>query len=262
MAKDTLWFPHDYNSRNSDNTKELIDEYGSAGYGEYWIISEMLHEEDGSKIELTDRFYRRGAKSTKFTLDQYKKFIEDCCTWLGVFRQDGNFIFIDRVVRNKEGRERIRNKRIEAGKKGGEANASNIKANATQNEANASKIEANGKQNEANSSTLHNTIVIPHKEDNTSTKVEDINISAEILKKYEKNEWFDWPNAKLIIQRKEDFATKIKPYIENFGKELCNDFWFYWTQPQTSKNGKLAWHGEKKFDIQARLRTFQKNQKK
>lgn len=100
-------------------------------------------------------------------------------------------------------------------------------------------------------------------------KEEEINISEEILKKYSKNEWFNLPEAKIIILKKEEFAAKIKPFVldEHTGegkyeKKLCTDFWYYWGQPITNGNGKLAWEAEKKFDIDARLRTFRRNQNK
>lgn len=70
---------------------------------------------------------------------------------------------------------------------------------------------------------------------------------------------FTLKGEELIKKKKDDFADKLKPFIEKFGKELCNDFWFYWTQPNEQKT-KIRKDGEKYFDIAARLRTFHRNQ--
>jgi len=252
MAKDTLWFPHDYNARADEKTAALIGEYGALGYGVFQIITEILHEEDGSKIEYSEKKIRRLAGICKVKYDELKAIIDDCINVFDLWITDGEYFYSERVKRNKEDRERIRSKRMEAGKRGGEANASKIKAN-------ASKKVANGKQNVANSSTGQDITVIPSKEAITSSLEEDINISADLQKKYSKNEWFGWKVAKEIITKKEAFTEKIKPFVADYGATLCNDFWYYWTQPMTNRSGKLAYEAEKKFDIDARLRTFKTN---
>ncbi|MBN2786936.1 MAG: DUF4373 domain-containing protein [Paludibacteraceae bacterium] len=43
MAKDTFYFPHDYNPRSDDKIKPLIRKYGMTGYGAFWAIVEDLY---------------------------------------------------------------------------------------------------------------------------------------------------------------------------------------------------------------------------
>ena len=251
MAKDKPWFPHEYFSRADRKFEELLPQYGSVLYGEYWIIVEELHKADDSRIELTDKFYRVRARSANMSVDNYKQMIDDCCTKEGPFILQEGYITIPRVLKNKTDRQDIVNKRREAGKKGGEANALRIEANALKN-------EAKEKQNEANRSTGQDRT---GQDNSIVSSKEDIYISDELKKKYEKNEWFKWKCADTIIRSKEAFKDKIKPFVEKYGADLCNDFWYYWTQPQTNKSGKIAWELEKKFDIDARLRTFRNNNK-
>lgn len=242
MAKDTLWFPHDYHSRDNEKIKELIDEYGSLGYGEYWIIAEMLHEDDTNRIELSERFYRVRAKTARMSIDTYKVFIEDCA---GKFQlmiiQDG-FLTMDRVERNKEKRTILKNGRSEAGKVGAAkrwGKNGNCHKKEGKNMANAIKTIANANSKMANDAKRR-------EEDSNTPSIEgDINIPPT-----------DW------IKEKRDKLTKmIAPYVNKYGKELCNDFWYYWGQPHKTLK-QLKWEGEQYFDVDARLRTFKSNANK
>lgn len=259
MAKDTFYFPHDYNARNDDKTVELIEDYGSVAYGEYWIIAEILHEEEESKIELTDRFYRIRSKAARMDIETYKKFIDECCSKYQLMINENGFLRIARVDRNKEKRMDVRIKRSQAGKAG-----------MTKRWAENNNCYENDDKNITNViepiTLVNNKITNDNKErkvkeikESTSSKEEDINISPELKKKYEKNEWYAWPVAAKIIKKKEQFREDVRPFIEEFGKDLCIDFWYYWTQPTTDKSGKIAFEKEKKFDIISRLRTFRTN---
>jgi hypothetical protein len=62
---------------------------------------------------------------------------------------------------------------------------------------------------------------------------------------------------KLKILEKE-FYNSLIPYVAEFGKELVREFYDHWKQPNPSRT-KLGWQIEKKWDLEARLRTFQRN---
>lgn len=121
MGKNTYYFSHDYNARNDEKIIELIEDYGTVAYGEYWIIAELLHEEETGRIELTDRFYRLRAKQARMTIDTYKEFIDDCCKKYELLLCENGYISSERVDRNKEGRQIVRQERSEAGKAGANA---------------------------------------------------------------------------------------------------------------------------------------------
>jgi hypothetical protein len=65
---------------------------------------------------------------------------------------------------------------------------------------------------------------------------------------------------KLKILEKE-FYNSLIPYVAEFGKELVREFYDHWKQPNQSRT-KLGWQIEKKWDVEARLRTFQRNNEK
>lgn len=241
MAKDTLWFPHDYNARADEKTAELIIQHKATGYGVFQIITEILHEEDDSRIEYEEKKLKRLAATCGLPYEDFKAIIDDCIHTHEVWILEDGYFFSDRVIRNKADRERIRQIRVENGRRGGVANASKIKAFASKKVANATKNSSGAiaplKQNEANGSTGQDKT----EQNNSSTNVEDINMAADWLK-----------------QRRDEFKERVKPFVEKYGKELCNDFWYYWTQPH-QKLKQIRWDSEKFFDIDARLRTFKNN---
>lgn len=61
-----------------------------------------------------------------------------------------------------------------------------------------------------------------------------------------------------LQEKKDIFKKMVAPFVDKYGKELCNDFWYYWVQPHKTLK-QVKWEGEKYFDIDARLRTFKKN---
>lgn len=63
-----------------------------------------------------------------------------------------------------------------------------------------------------------------------------------------------------IDERKLKFATTLKPFLDLYGKELLNDFYAYWTEPNKS-NTKLKFELEKTWGLERRLNTWAKNDK-
>ncbi|MBA7552234.1 hypothetical protein ES705_44792 [subsurface metagenome] len=50
MKKDTFYFPHDYHARMDLRIQPLIYKYGVWGYGVFWALIEILHEENENAI--------------------------------------------------------------------------------------------------------------------------------------------------------------------------------------------------------------------
>jgi hypothetical protein len=60
-----------------------------------------------------------------------------------------------------------------------------------------------------------------------------------------------------IDSRKKDFAALLQPYIETYGREMLNEFYFYWTEPNQRKT-KMKYEMEKTWSIERRLNTWSK----
>ena len=58
-------------------------------------------------------------------------------------------------------------------------------------------------------------------------------------------------------EKKVAFRLLIAPFVEKFGRDLCNDFYLYWTE--TTKDNKLRWEKETAFDVSRRLANWKKN---
>lgn len=82
----------------------------------------------------------------------------------------------------------------------------------------------------------------------------------------QKGSYKDKDNNKIIIKednidsRKLKFASTLEPFIEIYGKDLLNDFYKYWTEPNKSKT-KFRQELEKTWDLERRLGTWAKNDK-
>jgi hypothetical protein len=63
-----------------------------------------------------------------------------------------------------------------------------------------------------------------------------------------------------IEQRKLKFADTLKPFLEKYGKEMMNDFYKYWTQPNRASS-KFKQELEKTWELSYRLETWARNDK-
>jgi len=137
--KETFYFPHDNNAINDPKMMNLFMDAWLIWVWLYWILVEIMHQQDDWKI----------------TEDQYENYIKwyssrnkvDIDQLLNVFLTNNLFIksswmiYSERVLENKEFRDKISKKRSEAWKKGAEKRTLN-----SQKEANAKQILANAKQ--------------------------------------------------------------------------------------------------------------------
>jgi hypothetical protein len=63
-----------------------------------------------------------------------------------------------------------------------------------------------------------------------------------------------------IEERKLKFADTLKPFVEIYGRNLLNDFYHYWTEPNKS-NTKLNFELQKTWSVERRLNSWAKNEK-
>lgn len=63
-----------------------------------------------------------------------------------------------------------------------------------------------------------------------------------------------------IDSRKLKFASTLKPFLEKYGKDMLNEFYKYWTEPNNS-NTKFRRELEKTWSLERRLESWAKNDK-
>lgn len=61
-----------------------------------------------------------------------------------------------------------------------------------------------------------------------------------------------------IIERKSQFKELLTPFLENYSKDLLNDFYSYWTEHGVNDR-KMRFEKEKSFSLERRLQTWKKN---
>lgn len=61
-----------------------------------------------------------------------------------------------------------------------------------------------------------------------------------------------------IDERKQEFAQSLKPFLETYGKDMLNDFYFYWTE-KSPRGKQMRFEKQTFFDVSRRLITWSKN---
>ena len=66
---------------------------------------------------------------------------------------------------------------------------------------------------------------------------------------------------KSLETRQNDFALTLKPFVNQYGREMIVQFYQYWTEPNQTKK-KMRFELEKTWDAERRLITWSNNNKK
>jgi hypothetical protein len=116
--KDTQYFQHDYNARSDKKMAALLMKYKSAGYGVYWCVVEMMHEEKGL-LEFDKLTILSIAKDMNEDSDTVSKILKDCIDEFKLFEMNGdNMLKSNRVLKNIKHRQKVSKSRAIAGKRG------------------------------------------------------------------------------------------------------------------------------------------------
>lgn len=101
MAKETYYFSHDSNALTDTKILNMRADYGLEGYGLYWVIIEMMRNEDDYKLELNKNTYRAIKTLTNTNID-IEKFIKDCLEDYQLFRQDEEKFYSNSLLRRMQ----------------------------------------------------------------------------------------------------------------------------------------------------------------
>lgn len=90
MARNEIsWFKHDFNARRDQKIMEMRDEYGSEGYGWWWMLLEMMREATDYKLKHSGKSsINILAKELDTQPERVKQFINDCANEYGLFQMD------------------------------------------------------------------------------------------------------------------------------------------------------------------------------
>lgn len=161
MSKEAYYFSHDANARNDPKILAMRSEYGIKGYGMYWVIIEMLREQENFKLPLKKYIWSAIAMQTDANAmqnnakDYAKKFVESCINDFDLFEADEDFFWSNSLIKRMDQKNKISEKRRAAAKArwdkpsnindsgdSGENEEMQNDANAMQNNANAMQVDA------------------------------------------------------------------------------------------------------------------------
>ena len=242
--KETYYFSHDYNPTNDPKIICLIGNYGGLGYGVFWRIIEMLHQEEENKLPLKEYIYEAIAKQMLTSAEQIKAIIDDCLDKYELFSADEEFFWSDRVIRNIEKRQEISEKRSLAGKKSIEAKQ--LKTNVKQVLTSVKQVltkERKGKEIKENKIIDSNSEI-----DKPLTSPLQAPTEGKPSPSQEANRFFTSNTEQLRV------ITEITAKGINYdtARDEVIKFVFYWTE--LNKSGtKQRWELEKTFEVGRRL---------
>ena len=112
VKKDSYYFSHDANARNDVKCIRLRRELGLEGYGIYWCLIEMLREEPGHRLPISN------IEDIAYGLHTSKEKIEAVIKRYELFEVDEQDFFSPRLLRSMQQYSEIKLKLSESGKKG------------------------------------------------------------------------------------------------------------------------------------------------
>ena len=235
--KDTYYFSHDYNPTSDPKIQALIGEHGAVGYGLYWRIVEMLHEEETHKLPCKKYIYLALAKQMSTSVEQVEIIVKCCIELCELFVSDNELFWSERVLRNIEKRTEISNKRSEAGKKSAELRkiSTNVEQVSTSVQQNPTK-ERKVKENKVN--------------ENKEKKEIKETISKDIVQKK--------VDAKAsTLTRRDEFYKSLIPFLSTYGKDMIRDFFDYWSE-QNKSGTQMRFEKQPTWEVAKRLATWNK----
>jgi hypothetical protein len=138
--KECYYFPHDSNARNDEKITWMRTVYGSEGYGWYWILIEMLRDQNDYKLNYGNKYACNAlALQLQCNADAAHKFIEDCINEFNLFESDGEFFWSNSLIRRMKNKDEKSEKARQAALSRWDKKC-NADAMQTQCDSNASKV--------------------------------------------------------------------------------------------------------------------------
>ena len=242
MAKEAYYFSHDANARNDPKILSMMLDYGIEGYGMFWIVIEIMREQDGYKITEDKSTYRALAMQMRKGVTEVKKFLTDCIEEYELLELENNFIYSNSLMRRMDIKDKIREKRTKAANKRWNPDAkamqvhSKSNANAMQDSTGAMQDyakEKKGKEKKEKETYTEDFEEIYLLYPRSQAKRDTFNSYSKLLKKHSHKELMDC--VKVYIKKVKKEETNF-PYTSNnfFGQKAYYED-FIGIQPDAKK---------------------------
>lgn len=172
-AKDVYYFSHDCNARNDEKILAMRSVYGLEGYAMYFMIVEILREQQDYKLKLTKYIWKTFSMQLGVEESQIKTFVGDCVDEFELLRIEDGFLLSDSLIKRMNLFKEISEIRSQAAKKRWESQQNKADEDAKMQNgckcnANAQQKNTSAMQKNANKTKLDYTKL-------NYTKKEDIN---------------------------------------------------------------------------------------
>lgn len=114
--KDAYYFPHDSNARNDPMMMILRAKHGAGGYGNYFMIIEVLRDQEGYRMLSGDLMFKSLALSLGCVPQEVEHLVTDCVA-LNLLKLDSH-LYSPSLIRRMEIMNDLRQKRSVAGASG------------------------------------------------------------------------------------------------------------------------------------------------
>lgn len=150
MSKEAYYFSHDSNARHDPKILGLMSQFGMEGYGRYWVLIEMLREQENYKLKKSKYLFNALAMQMQCSADAAHSFASACINEHELLVEDEEFIWSESLLKRME----KRNEKSEKAKKAAEArwnkprqNNDSKKSPNPQSERNADAMQTQSERN-------------------------------------------------------------------------------------------------------------------
>jgi DNA replication protein DnaD len=147
MAKEAFYFSHDSNARHDPKILAMRSVFGMEGYGWYWVIIEMLREQEDYKIKITKHVYNALAMQMQCDAMQAQCYIDACIQEHELLHTDGEFFWSESLLKRMQ----MKDTKSEKAKKAAEARWKKANKNKgsvqSQSERNADALQTQSDRN-------------------------------------------------------------------------------------------------------------------
>ncbi|TLS37769.1 DnaD domain protein [Pseudalkalibacillus caeni] len=145
--KEAYYFSHDSNARHDPKVLAMRSVYGAEGYGWYWIIIEMLRDQNDYQIELSKYCWNALAMQMQCDAETAHKFVDDCIQEFGLFISDENHFWSESLKNRMKKRDEKSEKAKKAAQKRWKKANSDKGSEQTDSESNAGAMQTQSKGN-------------------------------------------------------------------------------------------------------------------
>lgn len=216
--KDAYYFSHDFDSRNDPKMRKLRRKHGAAGVGLFWMIVEMLYEQEG--------YLPYDVDDLAYDLRESEATIQSVITEFDLFENDGVKFWSRSVLRRLE----ERRDKIEKARRAGEASARSRRKEKDVEQTFNGRSTIKGKERKEKEI-----------EDGDNAPPSQPSIPEDKVEQRK--------------AREHEFRESLIPFEATYPPEMVEAFYNRWREPDASKT-KMRFELEKTWDLELRLQSW------